>query len=93
MEKEKSQNNNKELRKRSWRNIISVPAIIGIVAGGAGGYLYYYLVGCYSGSCPITSNPTLTIIWGAVIGYLLGDMFTKRKKTTKDASVKPEDAK
>jgi uncharacterized membrane protein len=54
--------------------------LIGGVAGGVGGYLYYYYVGCQGGSCPITSSPVMSIIWGAVMGGLLLGMFKKEKK-------------
>ena len=46
--------------------------ILGIVIGGTAGYLWYRFVGCSSGSCPITSNPYSSIIYGAVIGALIG---------------------
>ncbi len=45
--------------------------IIGIIIGGAAGFLYYKLVGCRSGSCPITSNPLSSIIFGAIFGGLI----------------------
>ena len=43
----------------------------GAAAGAALGYTYYALVGCSSGTCPITSNPAISTIWGAVIGGLI----------------------
>lgn len=60
------------LLKKHW------PTLIGVVAGLAGGYLYYTEIGCKSGGCPITSNPWMTTIWGGVMGYLVGDMFVKK---------------
>ena len=45
--------------------------IIGIVIGGVAGFAYYKLVGCRSGSCPITSNPLASIIFGAIFGGLI----------------------
>lgn len=54
-----------------------IPQIIGTLIGGIAGYLYYSNYSC-SGSCAITSNPWLTIIWGAVIGYLIGDSLKKK---------------
>ena len=54
--------------------------VIGAVVGALGGYLYYIEIGCNSGSCAITSNPYLSMLWGAAIGYLLLDMFKRRKK-------------
>lgn len=59
--------------------------IIGLILGAIGGYAYYYFIGCSTGSCPITSNPFISVIFGALIGYLFLDMF-KKKETTKDES-------
>jgi len=49
----------------------------GVAAGVVGGYLYYHYVGCLSGTCPITSNPYRMMIYGAIMGYLLFDIFSK----------------
>lgn len=54
--------------------------IIGAVVGAIGGYIYYIEIGCNSGSCAITSNPYMTMLWGAAMGYLVFDLFKKRKK-------------
>jgi uncharacterized protein YacL len=54
--------------------------IIGSLIGGTGGFLYYHFVGCASGTCPITSNPYISVIYGAVLGYLLFDLFKKKEK-------------
>ena len=53
--------------------------IIVITVGGAGGFSYYYFIGCASGTCPITSNPYISVIYGAVLGYLFSDIFKKKK--------------
>ena len=53
--------------------------IIGILVGSVAGFLYYHFVGCASGTCPITSNPYLTVGYGALMGYLLFDMFRKKE--------------
>jgi hypothetical protein len=60
----------------------SLGAIIGTVIGGIGGFVYYRMVGCPSGACAITSNPWLTILWGATLGYLIGSTFNKKTKNT-----------
>lgn len=54
--------------------------LIGGAVGAIGGYFYYATIGCISGSCPITSSPTMSIIWGAVMGGLLLSLFKKGKK-------------
>ncbi|MBO1265301.1 YtxH domain-containing protein [Proteiniclasticum sp. SCR006] len=47
---------------------------LGIVIGGLAGYLYYYFIGC-DGTCPISSNPWRSILYGSVVGTLLGSTF------------------
>jgi len=54
--------------------------IIGVVLGGFGGYIYYSKVGCASGTCAITSNPYLSIIWGSIMGYLVLNIFSSKRK-------------
>jgi small basic protein len=54
--------------------------IIGLVIGIILGYIYYIKVGCNSGSCPITSNPWMSMIWGGILGYLVSDLFKKTKE-------------
>ena len=41
--------------------------LLGIVAGMVGGYLYWRYVGCTTGTCPITSSPVNSSIWGAAM--------------------------
>lgn len=53
---------------------------IGILTGGVAGFLYWRFVGCSSGSCPITSSPVMSSIWGAAIGGLLLSIFRTDKK-------------
>ncbi|MFM6937867.1 MAG: DUF6132 family protein [Aquirufa sp.] len=45
--------------------------IIGTISGGFVGYFYWRDIGCASGTCPITSKPLNSIIYFAVLGYLL----------------------
>jgi hypothetical protein len=51
--------------------------IIGVFLGAIGGYMYYYYVGCASGTCPITSKPLNSTLYGAVMGSLLFNIFQK----------------
>ncbi len=45
--------------------------IIGAVVGGAIGFAAYKFIGCSSGACPITSNPYVSILVGAVMGAMI----------------------
>jgi hypothetical protein len=49
--------------------------------GALAGFGYYYFVGCYSGTCPITGNPYISTIYGAAIGLLMVN--GNRKEATK----------
>lgn len=55
--------------------VITAP-VIGVVAGALLGFAYYRFIGCASGSCPITSNPWASMIYGAVMGYMVSGMMT-----------------
>jgi hypothetical protein len=51
--------------------------IAGVLLGALGGYLYYVFVGCASGTCAITSSPTISTLYGALMGGLLFSMLEK----------------
>jgi phage shock protein E len=57
----------KELIKSSW----FLRPFLGVIIGGVGGFLYYYFVGCASGTCAITSNPYMSIIFGSLLGLFI----------------------
>ncbi len=59
--------------------------LIGVVLGAIGGYAYYYFIGCASGTCPLTSNPYISVVFGAVLGYLFLDMFKKSENKDEKA--------
>lgn len=42
-----------------------------VLVGAAGGFTYYYFIGCASGACPISSNPYISTAYGALIGAVL----------------------
>lgn len=70
--------------KKSCVNLKRVlPWLVGLVLGAGGGYLYYSFVGCASGACPISSNPYLSVIYGSVIGLLLGTTVSPGCKSCK----------
>ena len=68
------------------RNLLT---LIGVAAGMVGGYLYWRFVGCSSGSCPITSSPVITALWGAVFGDLLLSMFKVRRNELPECKAAP----
>ena len=49
--------------------------IIGIIVGGGLGFGWYMLVGCPTGTCPLTSNSVVTTIYGTVLGVLITTSF------------------
>lgn len=54
--------------------------LIGMTVGALAGFLYWYFVGCADGSCPITSSPLLSALWGLAVGGLLFSMFRRQEK-------------
>jgi len=64
-----------EFMKKRWAYLI------GGIVGGIGGYLYWYYIGCSSGTCPITSSPLMSTIWGVLLGSLLFSMVFSIKST------------
>ena len=58
--------------------------ITGVLAGGLAGYLYYYFIGCASGSCAITSSPVNSTVYGMLMGGLFFNLFQKEKIKSKE---------
>jgi hypothetical protein len=56
----------------------------GAVAGGIAGFFYWKYFGC-NGTCMITSNPFRTVIYFAVMGALVNQMFQPSKVSNKGA--------
>lgn len=42
---------------------------LGIFIGGGIGFLYYWFIGCNTGTCPLTSNPYNSIVIGSIMGF------------------------
>lgn len=61
--------------KRFWKRV----AIFGGIGAGLG-FAYYYFIGCYSGTCPISSNPYISTLYGFVMGAVLAWGGSSEKK-------------
>ena len=59
----------KELIRSAW----FLRPFLGVLIGAIGGFLYYHYVGCSSGTCAITSRWHTMLLFGGIIGYLIGD--------------------
>jgi hypothetical protein len=45
--------------------------ILFVALGAAGGWAYQRFVGCRTGGCAITSNPYVSTLYGAIVGFVL----------------------
>jgi len=61
------------LLKHKWK-------VVGISVGLIAGYLYWYFIGCTSGTCPIQANWHTSTLYGGVLGYLMSDLKKKPKE-------------
>jgi hypothetical protein len=52
--------------------------LIGITLGAIAGFFYWKFVGCSSGTCMITSRPINSTLYGALMGFLVAGIFTKK---------------
>jgi len=55
---------------------------IGILVGGTLGFVYQKLIGCRTGTCPLTATPLRAIIYGVVMGLLFTLTGCSRRETT-----------
>jgi hypothetical protein len=59
-------------------------SLIGLILGGIAGYLYWYYVGCLSGTCPLKQLWYYDALLGALIGWVIADLIqsfiNKRKE-------------
>lgn len=54
------------------------------ILGGVVGYFYWFYVGCESGTCAITSVWYRTVIYGVIMGWLVGEMINDKLKKSND---------
>jgi uncharacterized protein DUF6132 len=59
--------------KPRWKMTIKLLAFV--VIGAIAGFGYHKLVGCRTGTCPITANPYISTAYGAVMGFLISGGF------------------
>ncbi len=70
------------MKQHNWFNKTFFKKIsIGVVVGGVLGFAYYYFIGCKSGTCVITSNPTISTMYGVLLGVLWTFPTKKKVKT------------
>jgi len=58
-----------KLKKPAKKQVIRRLLFIG--GGAVLGFAYYYFIGCRTGSCPITSDPAVSMIYGSLFGLVL----------------------
>jgi hypothetical protein len=66
-----------------YKSIIKLLIFSG--AGASLGFAYYYFIGCQGGSCPITSNPVISSLYGLMVGMVAGfdsKIFKRKKQKT-----------
>ena len=50
---------------------------LSILVGGGLGFGYYMLVGCRTGTCPLTATPLRAILYGSTMGLVFALMGRK----------------
>lgn len=63
---------------------IIIKKVLPVIAGASLGYAYWYFIGCNTGTCPITSNPYTTTVYGALIGAVFALPQSRKKERTNE---------
>ncbi len=50
--------------------ILTKRIILGLVVGAVLGFAYQKLVGCRTGTCPLTATPLRTMLYGGFMGLI-----------------------
>ena len=58
---------------------MQIKKIVPVFVGAAAGFVYYYFIGCRTGTCPITSNPYISTFYGAAMGAIWAIPSRKKK--------------
>jgi len=58
-----------------------VKVLLATIVGSFLGFIYFYFLGCKSGSCAITSHPLNSTVYGAFMGmfWYLPNFWIKKK--------------
>lgn len=58
--------------------------VISTLVGALIGFMYWYFIGCASGSCAITSSPINSTLYGGLLGFLFMGSFKPSKKESRN---------
>jgi hypothetical protein len=61
-----------------------IKRVFPVLGGAVLGYAYYHFIGCNTGGCPISSNPYISTVYGALIGVVLGIPNKKKNESAED---------
>ena len=50
---------------------MALRVVLGVIIGGAIGFALGHFGKCASGACPLTSNPYISTVIGALVGLML----------------------
>ena len=65
--------------------------ILGISVGSILGFLYWYYIGCASGTCPLTAKWYSSSAFGAIFGYLIiGQIIDMKNKNRENEQIQSD---
>lgn len=54
-----------------------IGVILFVILGMVIGFIYYKYIGCATGTCPITANPIMSVLYGGILGGLFHSIVTE----------------